>query len=621
VNVSAADFANPPNVMRYSYKFRIEVEALAVEVQSQNTIRNGTMQLSGSWQLDPDEVVLPGLTNGARLMAVDNDGSHIVRVYPFVSEEGDYNIMMASSSKFLGESARYRFVNSAGAVNPHFAEYNRIFYNQWHRLSPTPVHFTTDSLANGYIELSGLSDIETRQILDAFRLEKIDRLDPPTIPTMKWVKITNPAINEIEVAWYPSLEGDIAGYRLFMSDDGLTWNTPLVDETVLDGNTFSYTLTYSAGDPTVYFRVVAVDTNTFVDEYGNEEPLLSPPGDAYGVGLGSNQNILIVDNFDRMASWTHPQHPFVANHGEALAANGQGFESCTETAVQNGEIDLSAYDMVIYFCGDDSRSDESLAAADQFRLLDYLEAGGKLFISGSEIGYDFDDTTPTELARYQYLLRARYVGDLSGSNRVLGQAGTVFDGLDFIYGTMTGPDLYIEDYPDYLNTYSGSEVALFYGNLRIAGVQFTGTYGNSSETAQLVYLGFTFETIITPQDRAALMGRVLDYFGLPTAIADNEAVLTEQFRLAQNYPNPFNPSTKIQYTIPADKSQARVKLEIFNTLGQKLATLVDEKQAAGSYEVEWDGRSANGLPAASGIYYYRITVADLVATRKMLLVR
>ena len=71
------------------------------------------------------------------------------------------------------------------------------------------------------------------------------------------------------------------------------------------------------------------------------------------------------------------------------------------------------------------------------------------------------------------------------------------------------------------------------------------------------------------------------------------------FRLEQNFPNPFNPTTKISYSI---KEEGLVKLKVYDMLGKEVATLVNEKQPEGYYEVEF---SANGgLP--SGIYFYKM---------------
>ncbi|RLE19212.1 MAG: hypothetical protein DRJ65_20530, partial [Acidobacteria bacterium] len=420
VEVEAADFAAFANSMLYSFRFTIEVEALHIEVETAGSMRNADLEISGSWASDDQDVDLVDLVDGRRLFAVDDDGSHCARVFPAVEVEGDYRVSMAVSGRFLGESAHYRFVNAAGAESLIFVEYNGAFDGGWSVLSPTPIHFDSGENSEAFVELSGLDGLETRLVLDALRLERVDRLDLPTAPTLKWVRVINSATREVEVAWYPSLERDIHGYRLFVSSDGRTWSDPLVDETTLTSASSSFTLAPSGSSSRLYVRLVAVDINGVESEDGQFEPFLSDPTDIYGVGFSSDVKILIVDNFDRLQSWSLGRHPFVRSHGDAIAGNRNGFDSCTETAVQSGEIELRDYDAVFYFCGDDSRTDESLAAADQHRLLDYLRNGGKLFISGSEIGYDFDATTATELERTQNLLKATYLGDLSGSNRVLG---------------------------------------------------------------------------------------------------------------------------------------------------------------------------------------------------------
>lgn len=86
-----------------------------------------------------------------------------------------------------------------------------------------------------------------------------------------------------------------------------------------------------------------------------------------------------------------------------------------------------------------------------------------------------------------------------------------------------------------------------------------------------------------------------------------------RFELYQNYPNPFNPTTKIGFALPRD---AKVKLEVFNALGEKIAVLKDEYMRAGVHTVEFN---ASGL--ASGIYFYRLTADDFVATKKMVLIK
>lgn len=94
--------------------------------------------------------------------------------------------------------------------------------------------------------------------------------------------------------------------------------------------------------------------------------------------------------------------------------------------------------------------------------------------------------------------------------------------------------------------------------------------------------------------------------------------LPESYELEQNYPNPFNPSTTISFSLP---TASEATLEIYNLLGQKVATLYDGFAEAGEHKVVWDGRTLNGETASSGIYLYRLTAGQFVKTLKMTLVK
>jgi hypothetical protein len=89
--------------------------------------------------------------------------------------------------------------------------------------------------------------------------------------------------------------------------------------------------------------------------------------------------------------------------------------------------------------------------------------------------------------------------------------------------------------------------------------------------------------------------------------------LSMHFSLDQNYPNPFNPSTTINYSVA---KEGNVKLTVYNAIGSKVATLVDQYKPAGNYSVQF-----NGSNLASGIYLYRLESGTFSDTKKFILLK
>lgn len=101
-------------------------------------------------------------------------------------------------------------------------------------------------------------------------------------------------------------------------------------------------------------------------------------------------------------------------------------------------------------------------------------------------------------------------------------------------------------------------------------------------------------------------------YGRMTAV-NPEPEIPEDFQLMQNYPNPFNPSTSISFSIP---KHAHVRLQVFNSLGQLIRTLVDKDKQPGTYTITWDATRK-----ASGMYLYRMEAGEFVQTKKAILIR
>jgi hypothetical protein len=130
--------------------------------------------------------------------------------------------------------------------------------------------------------------------------------------------------------------------------------------------------------------------------------------------------------------------------------------------------------------------------------------------------------------------------------------------------------------------------------------------------ADTIHINLTYELEIESEGK--LFWRDTSYIDTTvTDIMEEGIFIPDAFVLEKNFPNPFNPTTVIGYQLSA---VSNVELSIYNILGEKVTTLVSEKQNAGHHQVEWN---ASGF--ASGVYYYRIEAGEFVDVKKMVLLR
>ncbi len=132
--------------------------------------------------------------------------------------------------------------------------------------------------------------------------------------------------------------------------------------------------------------------------------------------------------------------------------------------------------------------------------------------------------------------------------------------------------------------------------------QYVAAMRDSVDNAKLIYLGDGNLPLITPAS---------------TDINDDTKA-PAAFKLGQNYPNPFNPTTSINYSL---NKADHVSLVVYNTIGQKVKTLVDAKQAAGVHSVNWTGVDEAGTAMAGGVYFYRLTVGNQTECKKMVFIK
>ncbi len=336
------------------------------------------------------------------------------------------------------------------------------------------------------------------------------------------VHVETNAAGSVTISWLPpaanSYAGDAAtGYRVYASTNGRGFDGGTF---VAGGATTSATIAgYNSSVPH-FFKVVAV--NGGGESSGSEVATSLPTG---GV-----KQVLIVNGFDRLDRNLDPKQPglspavdrvrplesnsrdYVIQVAQAIqtAVPGVHFESTSNEAIISGAVNLSNYKAVIWILGEESTADHTFDTTEQAKVEQYIAGGGNLFLSGAEIAWDLDQQNNGR-SFYENSLKGNYVADDANSYTVTGAAGSIFTGLANLTFD-NGAQFYDVNTPDVISPQPGAQAAMNYvgGTGGGAAIQVPSTGGRG----KIVMLGFPFETITTAANRAAVMGRVLDYFGV-----------------------------------------------------------------------------------------------------------
>ncbi len=411
--------------------------------------------------------------------------------------------------------------------------------------------------------------------------------------------------NGVKLQWSCDTSG-VFGYRIYGSTNGKDWSLIFTEDTV-KADSFIVKDTPSEA----YFRISAVG-----DSYGTlTESNWSNPA---GFSSNGEEKYLIVDGFNRdygYASWQGDGNPFAVTYGLGIAKTNSAFESVKNSEVESGKIKLDNYDGVFWYDGDESTVDKTFSSTEQSILKKYLENGGKLFVSGSEIGWDlYHKGDEADKDFYTNYFKAIYVADDANTTRASGEAGSNFEGLDFNFG-----QTYVEDYPDVISATGGSKICLKYSNGKGAGISYTGTFGTSSKIGKVIYFAFGPESTADDSVFFKIIEGAVNYFRTESK-AEPTTLQPNDFSLLNPYPNPFGAnsstasiSTNINFTVV---KTTEVKIAVYNLLGQQVAVLTNGKILPGKYSVKFLGNNLS-----SGVYFVKANFNNFIVVRKLMLLK
>ena len=343
------------------------------------------------------------------------------------------------------------------------------------------------------------------------------------------VRATAVANGSVQVSWTaPSTNnynGDApVGYRIYGSTNGYGFDGGTY---VAGGGTTTFTMTgLSAAEGPYYFKVVAVNAG---GEGAASEVVAAAP-------IVSAKKVLIVNGFDRLDRTLNPiqtaaggpiervrpqqsnSFDYAVQVASAIRAGAPELQidATSNEFVISGAVNLDDYEAVFWILGEESTANRTFDAVEQAKATAYINGGGKLFLSGSEIGWDLD-SQGNGASFYNNVLKADYVADDANTYNASGAAGSIFAGISLTFDN--GAQSYNVDYPDRITPLGGALSALTYSTGGSAGIQYT----NAGTGSQIVMLAFPFETITSAATRNAMLERVIEYFSLlvaPEPIAD-----------------------------------------------------------------------------------------------------
>jgi hypothetical protein len=220
--------------------------------------------------------------------------------------------------------------------------------------------------------------------------------------------------------------------------------------------------------------------------------------------------------------------------------------------------------------------------------------------------------------------QCRFFDSRSGGNQIdIEHLGLIYGTTDWTYYYK---DLTVPDGTNFLDVYCNNEppsTGEAFARFDDVGlIEWTEWQPMSSDPTNIVNPNdYYFLQVRTTDliDEITIDFRETSYGNYIVQTENNTPVKPEIAKLKNNYPNPFNPITNIAFDL---NITAEVELSIFNIKGQKVKTILNSRLAPGTWNSEWNGKDGNGKKAASGVYFYQLSVnKKKVDARKCLLMK
>lgn len=415
---------------------------------------------------------------------------------------------------------------------------------------------------------------------------------PPLKPTV-WATISQgDGTAAIDV-----LGGSATSYNVYQSTDGST-----------------FTLNGFYAPPDMIVNGLPADTAVYLKIQAANASGASPFTEVLGTTTYKRRShILIVNGFDRTQGTTNT-FDFIRRYGPHLARLGIAFDAASNEAVQAGSVILGSYNAVIWILGEEADQNATFNGVEQALVAAYLEGGGQMLVSGSEVGYDLvAKGTANDAQFYRDYLKAQYIVDAAaalngpGGYAIVPETGSLLEGLPAIGFDDGTQGTYHVDWPDGIKSGTGATLIASYQGADAAavggaGIAYAGRFGSGSADGRLVYLAVGFEAFYPAAMRDSMMARFMDFFQIDsTGVAGDRLA----YVLGLIYPNPSRLTATVPYELYAP---GQVRLVVYNLLGQEVRRLVTGHQEALAYTVIFNPVDHSGAPLASGLYIVALTV-------------